>query len=71
MVLLEHKASTGSEGLDDILGGGFAHGYLFLLEGETGFGQDYDCIAVSFGGCPRWRENALRDAFGANIAFRA
>ena len=33
------KAATGIEGLDDILFGGFAHGRLFLLEGNPGTGK--------------------------------
>lgn len=33
------KASTGIEGLDDILGGGFSRGHVFLVEGEPGAGK--------------------------------
>ena len=37
--LVTGKAATGIEGLDDILFGGFAHGRLFLLEGNPGTGK--------------------------------
>ena len=33
------RVSTGVEGLDDILGGGFSQGHLYLLEGGTGTGK--------------------------------
>lgn len=33
------RVTTGVEGLDDILGGGFPPGHLYLLEGETGTGK--------------------------------
>jgi circadian clock protein KaiC len=33
------KASSGVEGLDNILGGGFSRGHLFLLEGQPGAGK--------------------------------
>ncbi|MGE8064278.1 ATPase domain-containing protein [Pseudomonas sp. NPDC089569] len=40
------KASTGIEGLDDILDGGFSRSHLFLLEGEPGTGKT--TIALQF-----------------------
>ena len=33
------RVSTGVEGLDDIIDGGFPQGHLYLLEGETGTGK--------------------------------
>src|SRR2546430_17134527 len=33
------RVSTGVEGLDDILGGGFPQGHIYLLEGGTGTGK--------------------------------
>jgi circadian clock protein KaiC len=33
------RVSTGVEGLDDILRGGFPPGHIYLLEGETGTGK--------------------------------
>lgn len=33
------KAESGISGLDDILGGGFSRGHVFLLEGEPGAGK--------------------------------
>jgi circadian clock protein KaiC len=33
------RASTGIEGLDDVLGGGFAHGRLHLVQGAPGAGK--------------------------------
>lgn len=35
----EQRESTGIAGLDDILGGGFPQGHLFLIEGEPGTGK--------------------------------
>lgn len=40
------KASTGVEGLDDILSGGLATGHVFLLEGNPGTGKT--TLALSF-----------------------
>ncbi|HEY4249915.1 MAG TPA: ATPase domain-containing protein [Roseomonas sp.] len=40
------KASTGVDGLDDILAGGLAPGHVFLLEGNPGTGKT--TIALSF-----------------------
>ncbi|MBW7971376.1 ATPase domain-containing protein [Bradyrhizobium sp. BR 10289] len=36
---VERQASTGIEGLDDVLGGGFQRGRAFLLEGAPGTGK--------------------------------
>ena len=33
------SANTGIEGLDDVLGGGFERGRVFLLEGQPGTGK--------------------------------
>lgn len=33
------RASTGIEGLDDILGGGFPRGHIYLVEGDSGAGK--------------------------------
>ncbi len=33
------RASTGISGLDDVLGGGFPKGHLYLIEGESGVGK--------------------------------
>lgn len=33
------RVSTGIEGLDDVLGGGFPQGHFFLIEGEPGTGK--------------------------------
>ena len=33
------RASTGIAGLDEILGGGFPAGHLYLLDGEPGAGK--------------------------------
>lgn len=41
-----HKARTGIEGLDDVLGGGLSRGHVFLLEGEPGAGKT--TVAVQF-----------------------
>jgi circadian clock protein KaiC len=41
-----HRASTGVEGLDDIMLGGLAPGHVFLLEGNPGTGKT--TIALSF-----------------------
>ncbi len=40
------KAQTRVEGLDEVLFGGFAHGRLFLLEGQPGTGKT--TIALQF-----------------------
>lgn len=40
------KAATGIIGLDDILGGGFTRGHLFLIEGEPGAGKT--TVALQF-----------------------
>lgn len=37
--LLNEKATTGIEGLDDILSGGLSRSHVFLLEGEPGTGK--------------------------------
>lgn len=39
MVNTSGKASTGIPGLDDVTGGGFQRGRLFLLEGNPGTGK--------------------------------
>ena len=36
---LKTRCKSGSEGLDDVLGGGFPRGYFYLLEGEPGTGK--------------------------------
>jgi circadian clock protein KaiC len=41
-----HMISSGSEGLDDILGGGFHSGRCILVAGETGTGKT--CLASTF-----------------------
>ena len=41
-----HKASSGVSGLDSVLGGGFAPGHVYLLEGQPGAGKT--TIALSF-----------------------
>src|ERR1041385_6269469 len=33
------RAASGSQGLDDVLGGGFPRGHFYLLEGEPGTGK--------------------------------
>src|SRR5690242_12467673 len=38
-LLSSEKASSGLEGLDEILGGGFARGRLHLIEGQPGTGK--------------------------------
>ena len=40
------KALTGTEGLDDVLGGGFRHGRVYLIEGSPGTGKT--TIATQF-----------------------
>ncbi|WP_409318994.1 ATPase domain-containing protein [Pseudomonas sp. KCJK9016] len=44
--LINAKAATGIEGLDDILAGGLSRGHVFLLEGEPGTGKT--TIALHF-----------------------
>jgi circadian clock protein KaiC len=39
MVQINGKAATGIDGLDDVLGGGFWRGRVFLLEGDPGTGK--------------------------------
>jgi len=35
----DERVSTGIEGLDDVLNGGFPQGHFFLIEGEPGTGK--------------------------------
>ncbi len=44
--LINAKAATGIEGLDDILAGGLSRGHVFLLEGEPGTGKT--TVALQF-----------------------
>ena len=44
--LIDAKAATGIEGLDDILSGGLSRGHVFLLEGEPGTGKT--TVALQF-----------------------
>ena len=43
------KAASGVAGLDEILGGGFTRGALFLIEGSPGHGKNYPCLAIFAG----------------------
>ncbi len=56
------RVSTGSDGLDDILGGGFDANRMYLYEGRPGTGKTTHRAAIPARGRPRRRARALHHA---------
>ena len=53
------RASTGIEGLDDVLGGGFARGRLHLVQGAPGAGKTTLALQFLLAGAARGESGLL------------
>lgn len=54
-----HRMKTGISGLDEILGGGFLHGYSVLIEGEPGSGKSSLGLQLIAAGAMKYREAGI------------
>ena len=60
---MSHSISSGIEGLDEIIGGGFPRGSIIILAGNPGTGKTIFSAQFLYHGCTKYGENGIYVSF--------